>query len=50
MMKIFGSGISSLTTILGMLGMAVHAGSHWSWSEIADVVGRAQQKVVDKVQ
>jgi len=50
MMEIFGSGISSLTTMLGMLGMAVHAGSHCSWSEIADIVGKAQQKVADKVQ
>jgi len=50
MMEIFGHGISSLTTMLGLLGMAVHAGSHCSWSEIADLVGRAQQKVADKVQ
>ncbi len=50
MMQLFGNGISGIDTMLGMLGIAVHSGSHGSWDAIANRLGVAQQKVADVVQ
>ncbi len=50
MMQLFGNGISGIDTMLGMLGIAVHSGSHSSWDAIANQLGVAQQKVASAVQ
>jgi len=46
----FGSGITAMDSMLGMLGIGVHCGSRRCWSVIADRVGMAQQKVADDIQ
>jgi len=50
MMEMFGNGLFSLDTMLGMLGIAVHSGSHTSWAAIGTHLGIAQQIVADNVQ
>jgi len=47
---LFGNGLSSLDTTLGMLGIAVHSGLHTSWATIGTCLGVAQQVVADNVQ
>jgi len=49
-MQMFGCGITTMDTLLGMLGLGVHCGSHQCWSEIATHIGIAQQKVTDEIQ
>ncbi len=50
MMELFGNGLSSLDTMLGMLGIAVHSGLCSSWAAISHHLGVAQQAVADNVQ
>jgi len=49
-MQMFGSGITAMDSLLGMLGIGVHCGSRHCWSVIADHVGMVQQKVADDIQ
>jgi len=44
LMQVLGNGITSLDTIIGMLGLGVHAGSHREWTYIGNELGKAQQK------
>jgi len=50
MMESFGTGVTGLDTVLGMLGIAPHSGSQRSWAIITNEIGNAQQKVADRVQ
>jgi len=49
-MQLFGNGITSLDTMLGMLGIQVHKGSVPEWMKIAETVGKAEHKVADETQ
>jgi len=46
----FGCGIAAMDTLMGMLGIAAHRGSHHCRTEIAACVGMAPQKVADEIQ
>jgi len=50
MMKLFGNGISSIETMLGMLGIAVTSGNCNSWATIGNWLGVVQKNVADVVQ
>jgi len=50
MMQLFGNGISSIETMLGMLGIAITSGNHTSWATVGNRLGVAQQSVADVVQ
>jgi len=42
-------GLSGVETFLGMLGMRKLIGNHYSWKEVQDNIGRAEQAVKDEV-
>jgi len=44
LIQLFGSGVTALDTVLGMLGLGVHCGSHCSWAVVMNHCGEAQQK------
>ncbi len=50
MMQLFGNGISSIETMLGMLGIAITSRNCASWATVGNWLGVAQQKVADVVQ
>ena len=50
MMQLFGNGISSIETMLGMLGIAVTSGNRTSWATVGNRLGVVQQSVADVVQ
>jgi len=50
LMQLFGNGVIGLDTLLGMLGLGVHSGSHCSWAFLMSCCREAQQKVADAVQ
>jgi len=49
-MQLFGNGITSMDTMLGMLGIQVHKGSVLEWMKIAEMVGKAEHKIADEMQ
>jgi len=44
LMQVLGKGITSLNTMIGMLGLGVHARSHREWTFIGHELRKAQQK------
>jgi len=44
LMQVLGNGVTSLDTMIGMLGLGVHAGSHREWTYIGHELGKSQQK------
>ncbi len=49
-MQVLGKGVTSLDTMIGMLGLGVHAGSHREWTYIGHELGKAQQQTADEIQ
>ncbi len=48
--QVMGNGVTSLDTMMGLLGLGVHSGSHWEWMYIAAELGSAEQKRANKIQ
>jgi len=44
LIQLFGVGVTALDTVLGMLGLGIHCGSHCSWAVVMNHCGEAQQK------
>jgi len=50
LMQVLGNGVTSLDTMISMLGLGVHSGSHREWTYIGHELGKSQQKMADKIQ
>jgi len=44
LIQLFGNSVTALDTVLGMLGLGIHCGSHCSWAVVMNHCGEAQQK------